>query len=301
VAAIAIKKKGLSMKRFLILLVSVVFVQAAESNMLPEHFGVDFHRAMSNNPGYSVALADTKWDWLFVKSLYNKHVIEQVAYKAESRIPKIIHHIWLGSPLPEKYKKFQESWKSNHPEWEYRLWTDAEVQALGLEKKAEYDAACNYGEKSDIARYEILYRFGGLYIDTDFECLQPFDVFHHCFDFYTSFVGDYSVTLQNGLIGSVPGHPILRACIDRVHRGPFDKDSFADIWLRSGPGLLMQAFFDYAGRSGFIDVALPSNYVYPWPHIYRESNAPEQIQRWIRPESFAVHHWHVSWNNGKTN
>lgn len=38
-----------------------------------------------------------------------------------------------------------------------------------------FDAAKNYGEKSDILRYEILFVYGGVYADVDVECLQPFD------------------------------------------------------------------------------------------------------------------------------
>ena len=46
-----------------------------------------------------------------------------------------------------------------------------EIQAaFALEQKI-------LGEKSDIFRYEILYRFGGVYVDTDFECIKPFECF----------------------------------------------------------------------------------------------------------------------------
>jgi mannosyltransferase OCH1-like enzyme len=30
-------------------------------------------------------------------------------------------------------------------------------------------------KKTDILRFEILYQFGGLHKDTDFECLKPID------------------------------------------------------------------------------------------------------------------------------
>jgi len=70
-----------------------------------------------------------------------------------------------------------------------------------------------YGAKSDIARYEILYRIGGLYIDTDFECLKPFDIFNHCCDFYSGVAFDENVVLFIGLIGAAPGHPVLGTCI----------------------------------------------------------------------------------------
>ncbi len=50
---------------------------------------------------------------------------------------------------------------------QFREWN---VQLLYLQKHGAYDQADNYGFKSDIARYEILYRFGGVYVDTDYEC-----------------------------------------------------------------------------------------------------------------------------------
>lgn len=36
-----------------------------------------------------------------------------------------------------------------------RLWTDADVEAFGLENKEAYEAAGNFGQKSDILRYEV--------------------------------------------------------------------------------------------------------------------------------------------------
>ena len=34
-----------------------------------------------------------------------------------------------------------------------------------------FSQASNWGMKSDIFRYEILMKYGGVYIDTDYECL----------------------------------------------------------------------------------------------------------------------------------
>lgn len=36
-----------------------------------------------------------------------------------------------------------------------RLWGDADVEEFGLENREAYDAAGNFGEKSDILRYEV--------------------------------------------------------------------------------------------------------------------------------------------------
>jgi hypothetical protein len=44
----------------------------------------------------------------------------------------------------------------------------------------------NVGAKSDILRREVIYRFGGLYLDTDFECLSSFEPLHDRLDFFAS-------------------------------------------------------------------------------------------------------------------
>ena len=47
-----------------------------------------------------------------------------------------------------------------------------DVKSIILKNKKAYSLAKNWGMKSDILRYEILQKFGGVYIDTDYECLQ---------------------------------------------------------------------------------------------------------------------------------
>ncbi|CAN0057513.1 unnamed protein product, partial [Phaeothamnion confervicola] len=91
--------------------------------------------------------------------------------------------VWLGSNLPERFQVLRESWMRCMPAWEVRLWSDADVAALGLENQAAFDAAPNWGEKSDICRYEILWRLGGFYADVDFICLRSFEALHSEADF----------------------------------------------------------------------------------------------------------------------
>ena len=146
----------------------------------------------------------------FFREQYNKRNFKNAPMAQTPRIPKIIHQIWLGSPVPQQFNKYINSWKNNHPDWEYRLWADDDIVAFGLYNQEMYDEAENYGEKSDIARYEILERFGGVYVDIDFECLQPLDALHHMYDFYIGIqpLDTRYVQVNNALIGSIPGHDI---------------------------------------------------------------------------------------------
>ena len=92
-----------------------------------------------------------------------------------AEIPRIVHQIWLGGPLPDKYRLWSQSWSTKNPGWAHRLWLDADAAQLRMKNRVAFDAAINPGEKSDIMRLEILQQFGGLYVDTDFECLQSIE------------------------------------------------------------------------------------------------------------------------------
>lgn len=139
----------------------------------------------------------------------------------EISIPKIVHHIWLGSPLPDTFRRLREQWMATlGNEWTFRLWDDDAVRAFGLTNRKAFDRAKNYGEKADIARYEILHRHGGVYLDTDMQVYKSLDDaplrLHHTMTFYAGIANTGTVELNNAMIASRPGHPILQACIREI-------------------------------------------------------------------------------------
>lgn len=69
------------------------------------------------------------------------------------QIPKIIHQVWEGktTPLPDFLCKLGKSWRDKNPDWEYDVM------------------------RWDVIRYMILYKIGGLYVDFDYECLEPIE------------------------------------------------------------------------------------------------------------------------------
>ncbi|HEV2916622.1 MAG TPA: glycosyltransferase [Candidatus Babeliales bacterium] len=286
------------MKFYLLFFVSLLITSLyAHERFGIEGFGVPFHEGMSNFAWYHPNWAKRDPQWALAYNQYTKYIIENCDYQQEPRIPKIIHQIWVGSPLPDTYIPFIESWKKHHPGWQYILWTDQMIEELNLVNKDQYNATSNFGQKSDIARYEILYRFGGLYVDIDFECLRSFDIFHHCCDYYTgvAYAGRFSTF--NGLIGCAPGNPIIKGCIDTLditvhHEGTPEHN----ILFTSGPFHQARNFIAHAQESGRA-VAFPVNYFYPWPFSRKEDSAV--LDKWYHPETFAIHYWHANWREHK--
>ncbi len=91
-------------------------------------------------------------------------------------IPQVIHYCWFGGkPLPRSARKYIASWRRFFPGYEIREWneTNYNVRAIPY-TAAAYDAG-KFAFVSDYARFDILYREGGVYFDTDVEVIAPFD------------------------------------------------------------------------------------------------------------------------------
>ena len=110
-------------------------------------------------------------------------------------IPKIIHYCWFGgNPLPELAKRCIASWRKFLPDYEIWEWTcppesppEGDFGSPKLyDRRLSFDVniipytAEAYRQKkyafvSDYARFWILYRYGGIYFDTDVEVIRTID------------------------------------------------------------------------------------------------------------------------------
>jgi len=215
-------------KRILLLL--FLFPLLVHSDEFEEYMGKETsHWAYVKQPQDIAALER-------FQSLYSARKHLQFATQLPLKIPEVVHFIWLGPrPFPPQSVENVRSWMAKHPEWTFKFWTDRErsppcigmqtilVQDIHMPRLAAcFNASENYGEKSDILRYEILFNEGGVYADHDASCLQSFEGLHHGYDFYCGleaphppFVG-LNITCGCGLIGARPHHPVVNKVIDLI-------------------------------------------------------------------------------------
>jgi mannosyltransferase OCH1-like enzyme len=252
---------------------------------------IDFWESMTASQVIPELSRNTE-DWRKIKSAYDLAFNATVNQEA-GQIPRRIHQIWLGKPLPKAYKDWCRSWKIWHPGWEYQLWTERDIAALRLENYDAFQNSPNFGVKSDIARYEILWRFGGIYVDTDFQCLTQFDPLIGKAHFIAGIMYGTKPAINNGLICSAAGHPILRAMIDHL-RLPFDGHHGMDILAYSGPIQFTKVILSFLASNQDL-LILPTSYFYPFPNTDVERETTESARGWIRPESLAIHYWETSW------
>ncbi len=250
-----------------------------------------YNKCVRSQGGFSLAVyPHTASELLSLfRKLYEQNNFFKLGYHEDPRTPKIMHHIWLGDELSNTGRKYRQTWLEKHKDWLCILWVDnpvnfkegeivlhtahelqsylyapffehkkivVDIKAFPLYNQAFYDEAACYGEKSDLLKWEIVYRFGGVYIDTDFECLKPIDVFHHCYDFYVGIQPlDVEVlALGASLFGAAPGSTILKHCIEKIK----DYRDYVSAWRRTGPIPFTRAFFEEARACGGTVIALPS-------------------------------------------
>lgn len=182
----------------------------------------------------------------------------------QDAVPRSIHFIWIGSPIPRKYAHNVERFAEHNGPLGYaiNLWTDhpaepiegvvvRDASAPHLLNRKLYDAESNWGAKADILRYEIVYAEGGIYNDIDAISLKAFDpaVFAGAFVSHTFEPWN---NLTNAVFGFPAGHPFLKFVIDSMG----DAAGEGDVARRTGPIFFTDRFVTWygAGRGSWRDV-----------------------------------------------
>lgn len=165
----------------------------------------------------------TKKKLSLLKENFQAHLPSKTKYQEAPIIPKVIHQIWLGkNPIPKNYQYYASTWKKFHPTWEYKLWTEKDIVNENFGSMDLYYLAGSYQERADIIRYEILKKYGGVYVDTDIECLSSYDELNHKYDFFAGMespvINKFVVSIPNSLIGSIPGHPVIEKTIEDLRK-----------------------------------------------------------------------------------
>ena len=183
--------------------------------------------------------------------------------------------------MPDEYVRFGESWSEHHPGWEMRLWTDAELPPLSLPDALE--RCRNYGEASDVVRYEILYRYGGVYVDTDVECLRSLEPLVGEANAFAAYARPN--VIGSAVLGAVPGHPAIGRVLEVVCAGAGSGSQVE----ATGPVALTRVL---EGAEG-VELFGPNTF-YPldyWEIPFR-GEGPTDVG-----DAYAIHHWHATWQS----
>jgi len=237
-------------------------------------------------------------------------------------IPKIIHQVWsnICEPLPEFFRELMDTWKRYHSDWKYVLWDNEKMNDFMQEFYPEYWVPYNsvkYNiQKWDIIRYFILYHFGGMYVDVDYECLESieplFENNKSCYfsaepALHTRSTGVKNF-FNNALIISIPQHPFMWLTVESSFRELSIKRNYPnklfEVLSTTGPLLLTNLYNSHPDTNDIciIPPELVSPLNYPEVQNYMAGNRSPSFMTYIKNKltnAIAIHYFMGTWHGNK--
>lgn len=213
---------------------------------------------------------------------------------AAAKIPKILHHVWVGgSPIPSRFRHYIRSWKKHNPEFELRLWNESNIDwSEPFIQEAHRQRA--WAKLSDYVRLVAVEKYGGIYLDTDVEACRPFDELLSCQCFFgVQSHRDEDEPVCNAVFGAVPHHPFIQEVIKA-----FPRSTKEDLYgVGTGPELVSALLRERGlpprpvSRARVADVD-----IFPAAAFYPYHWTEEFTRAHVTAETFAIHHWDMSWH-----
>lgn len=209
-------------------------------------------------------------------------------------IPKIIHYVWIGNnPLPKFAEKCITSWKKFCPDYEIKRWDESNIDLDKYQFCKDAYNAKKFAFASDVIRTDILYTYGGIYLDVDVELIKPIDELvnkHECFMGFET-----SNLLAPGLImASYQNNTDLLNILNIYKNMKFDINNLMDMTV-------CQVFTDYYKTKGLISnntsQSIGNTYFYSSEYF-----SPIDIitsKKKITKNTHSIHWYNASWYNSK--
>lgn len=151
-----------------------------------------------------------------------------------------------------KYTRYAQTFKDHNPDFEYIFWTRERFEKLltsDLRLNRYIDLYNRIGkmvEKSDFARYCILYVYGGLYFDMDYICVKGLKTFvetHDWLIFYEPSEHTKNV-ICSSCLGSQPESQFWLRILDRMNRDYVYEEVAFSTNEFTGPRLIHNIFVE---------------------------------------------------------
>ena len=214
-------------------------------------------------------------------------------------IPKIIHYCWFGgNELPEKVRCCIDSWRRCCPDYEIIQWDESNYDVTKNEYMHQAYLHKKWAFVSDFARLDIIFREGGIYLDTDVETVRSFDHLLNA----EAFFGFEKITgafwANTGLgFGAEKGAEILQMLLKQYEGRQF-VSSNGNLDMTPCPIINKEVFSAFGVR---LDnslqtvknvLFLPTEYLGAYDYDTNEINRTEN--------TVSIHYYAKTWSSGKT-
>lgn len=246
-------------------------------------------------------LGTFQWGYTYFPTPYNPYKKLPLA-KKDYEIPKIIHYCWFGNnPIPQKDIECINSWKSICRDYEIKKWdeTNFDIEKAPIYVREAYKEK-KYAFVSDYVRLTAVYKYGGIYLDTDVELFKPIDDLLNYKAFF-SFM-EYAEIATGLGFGAIPNCKEIKEQMDLYNEIPFKMKS--SVFNLTPCPRYTNDYFRYKGVR--LDnslqlkddiLFLPSDYFCPMTPVKCEDNSFQLAQLVITDNTRGIHWCNNSWKD----
>lgn len=202
-------------------------------------------------------------------------------------IPKVIHYCWFGKKSKsESIYKCIDSWKKHCLDYEIKEWNEDNFDININKYVREAYEKKKWAFVSDYVRLYVLYKEGGVYLDTDIEITQNINEFL----IHEAFIGqEDNFNLSTALIGAEKGNAwVGHLLADYNNRGFVLEDRKLDLTTNvERITNLTKNMFTVEFKNEHIVVG-ENIHIYP-----KEYFSKLDIKR--KNENYSIHHFNGSW------
>ena len=223
-------------------------IKSVDSNHSYKEDNVDLNRfkSIDNLFDYKQFITDG------LKIEYDGYIPKEEEIDVE--IPLNCYTTWHTQILPPEMRSNYEYVCKMNPEIQFKLYDEAQCREF-IDKNFDNDVLEAYNKltpssyKSDLWRYCILYKYGGIYIDIKYKTVNGFKLYDLCDREHfvidrTGYWEKDSMGIYTALIIVKPRNKILRSCIQQITSHAENYYYGYNALYPTGPGLLGQKYFD---------------------------------------------------------
>lgn len=168
-------------------------------------------------------------------------------------IPLKLHLFWHDKTLPPKMQQNVQLLRETNPEFQVVVYDNEMAREYIKMHFPEdvlraYDTLIPISFKSDLFRFCVVYKEGGVYLDIKFEPIGGFKLMHFV-KYRQVWASEMANVATTGIFMSVPGNTILRRAIDMIKYNVANRRMGKWPSSVTGPYLLTDAFMSLSGKN----------------------------------------------------
>ena len=206
-------------------------------------------------------------------------------------IPKVINYCWFsGRKMPDYLKRCIDSWSRICPDYEIKRWDESNYDVNKNEYMRQAYEEGKWGFVPDYARLDILYNYGGFYIDTDVELLKSLEPLRKQGAFCG--VEKWGNVNMGGCSGAIPHHRMIKRLLNyredamfRCEDGSLNPDTCGV--YETAPFIAMGMSTDNTCQRINGMTVFSSEYFQPYDYMSGENVITEN--------TFSIHHFNGGW------